>query len=265
MKILVTNDDGIWSEGLWAVVDAMKDAGEVFVVAPDRDRSGVGGSLTLRTPLRATEVPSQVTEGFGGIKAYAVEGTPGDSCVLALESLVGPVDLVVSGINSGSNLGEDVLISGTVGAAMQGYVRGYPSVAISVGSIKDTRYDVAAAFLRLLGVRMAEGETVPVSLINVNIPNLPADKIEDVQITRLGGRSYAESVSVREDGKYKNYTINRDRRVQRDPAEDTDIWAVQHNRISITPLYTRLTDVGNIPALETLFQGVSSHILGQPE
>ena len=76
MKILVTNDDGIWSEGLWAVVDAMKDAGEVFVVAPDRDRSGVGGSLTLRTPLRATEVPSQVTEGFGGIKAYAVEGTP---------------------------------------------------------------------------------------------------------------------------------------------------------------------------------------------
>ena len=76
---------------------------------------------------------------------------------------------------------------------------------------------------------------MPVSLINVNIPNLPADKIEDVQITRLGGRSYAESVTVRDDGKYKNYTINRDRRVQRDPAEDTDIWAVQHNRISITP------------------------------
>ena len=103
------------------------------MVAPDREQSGVGTSLTLHAPIRAIEVPPEVEAAKHGISAYAVEGTPGDSCVLALERLVGQVDLVVSGINPGSNLGEDLLISGTIGAALQGYVRGYPSIAISVG------------------------------------------------------------------------------------------------------------------------------------
>ena len=131
MKVLITNDDGIRSPGLWAAVEALKDAGEIFVVAPDREQSGVGASLTLHAPIRASEVPPAVKGGMNDIRAYSVEGTPADCCVLALEKLAGPVDLLVSGINQGSNLGEDILISGTIGAALQGYVRGYPSIAIS--------------------------------------------------------------------------------------------------------------------------------------
>jgi len=110
MKVLATNDDGVNSPGLWAVVEALRDMAEVVVVAPDRDQSGVGPSLTLRSPVRATEVAPAVD----GVTTYSVEGTPADSVVVALEKLVGTVDLVVSGINMGANLGSDVLLSGTV-------------------------------------------------------------------------------------------------------------------------------------------------------
>ena len=261
MKILVTNDDGIRSPGLWAAVEALKDAGEIFVVAPDREQSGVGASLTLHVPIRANEVPSAVEGGINGIRAYSVEGTPGDSCVLALERLVGPVDLLVSGINQGSNLGEDILISGTVGAAWQGYVRGYPSIAISVAAVKDTRYDVAAAFLKILGGNLAEGATLPLSLINVNVPNGPPDRIEGVQVTRLGRKSYGESVTEGDDGRRKYYWVARNRPVHNEQSEETDIWALRHNRISITPIYTGLTDVGQMPVMEDLFQGYFCQLL----
>ena len=262
MKILITNDDGIQSPGLWAAVEALKDAGEIFVVAPDREQSGVGASLTLHAPIRANEVAPAIAGGdSNGIKAYSVEGSPGDSCVLALERLVGPVDLVVSGINQGSNLGEDVLISGTVGAAFQGYFRGYPSIAISVGAIKDVRYDVAAAFLRILGNRLADGVKLPSSLINVNVPNEPSDKIKGVQITRLGRRRYGESVTERDDRKHKYYWISRDKAIHQEQGEDTDIWAIRHNRISVTPIHTGLTDVEQIPVLEGIFQGYTCQLL----
>ena len=119
MKVLVTNDDGVNSPGLCAVAGALCDMAEVVVVAPDRDQSGVGPALTLRAPVRATKVAPLV----GGVTTYSVEGTPADSVVVGLEKLVGAVDLVVAGINIGANLGSDVLLSGTVGAAFQGYHR----------------------------------------------------------------------------------------------------------------------------------------------
>ena len=263
MKILVTNDDGIHSPGLWAAVEALKDSGEIFAVAPDREQSGVGSSLTLHSPIRAREVVPQVEGGPYKITGYSVEGTPGDSCVLALEQLVGPVDLVVSGINQGSNLGQDVLISGTVGAALQGYMRGYPSVAISVAAIVDTRYDMASAFLSLLAARLAGGAVLPRSLINVNIPNEPASRIEGARITRLGGRSYTELVTEGSDARRKYYWISRGTRVQDEPAENTDIWALRHNWVSITPIHGELTDVEQLPTLEALFRGLSQQLLGR--
>ena len=263
MKILVTNDDGIHSPGLWYAVEALRDLGEIFVVAPDRERSGVGTSLTLHAPIRATEVPPAVKGDTNGIRAYSVDGTPGDSCVLALELLVGPVDLLVSGINQGSNLGEDILISGTIGAALQGYVRGYPSIAISVGAVKDVRYDVAKSFLRFLGRSLSEGKALPPSLINVNIPNQPASSIEGVHVTRLGRRSYGESVTEHTDEGNKCYWISRGKPVSQEQGEDTDIWALKHNRISLTPIYTGLTDVGHMPAVESLFRGYFRQLVGQ--
>ena len=265
MKILITNDDGIRSPGLWAAVEALKDAGEIFVVAPDREQSGVGASLTLHAPIRANEVSPAVNGGMNAIRAYSVEGTPADCCVLALERLAGPVDLLVSGINQGSNLGEDILISGTIGAALQGYVRGYPSIAISVAAIKDTRYDVAAAFLKLLSNRLAQGISLPASLINVNIPNEPPERLEGVEITRLGRRSYSESVTEGNDGRRRYYWVSRNVPVGQDQAQDTDISALKRNRISITPIHTELTDVGQIPIVEGIFRGYARDLLGRTD
>ena len=265
MRILITNDDGIRSRGLWAAVEALQGAGQVFVVAPDREQSGVGASLTLHSPIRAREVVPEVNGGTNNIKAYSVEGTPADSCVLALERLVGPVDLVVSGINQGSNLGEDIVVSGTVGAALQGYVRGYPSMAVSVAAVRDTRFDVAAAFLGLLGDRLAEGAILPRCLINVNIPNEPLSKIEGLNVTRLGGRTFGESVKEGNDGRHEYYWISRDKPISQDTSEDTDTWALRHNQISITPIHIRLTNVESMPALNELFQGFSGQLPGQPD
>lgn len=264
MKILVINDDGIHAPGLWAAVDTLKDTCEVYVVAPDREQSGVGTSLTLHNPIRASRVPPSAKESTDGVTAYSVEGTPGDACVLALEKLVGPVDLVVAGINRGSNLGQDVLVSGTVGGALQAHVRGYPTVAISVAAIKDTRYDVACDFLRVLIGTIVSGVAVlPPSLINVNIPNRPAGNIEGVMVTRLGLRSYTESVTEDEDGMRKYYWVSRNNPVHQDTGDGTDIWALASNLISVTPIYTRLTDEDHIPALEDLFDGYSSRLFGK--
>ena len=260
MKVLITNDDGIHAPGLWAAVEALRDAGEVYVVAPDRDQSGVGASLTLHAPIRARQVPPSA--GIGdGVMAYSVEGTPGDACVLALENLVGPVDLVVSGINRGSNLGQDTLVSGTVGAALHAHMRGYATVAISVAAVNDTRYDVACAFLRMLIRSLVGGAALPPSLINVNIPNEPAHKIEGLAVTRLGLCSYTESVTEEEDGMRRYYWISRNTPVHQDTGEGSDIWALAHNLISVTPIHTGLTDEIQMPTLEDLFKGCASELL----
>ena len=141
LNILVTNDDGIYAEGLWVVARELQKIGDVTVVAPDRDQSGVGTSVTLRTPLRFNEIKSPVN----GITAYKVEGTPADSVIMALRvAMKNNIDLVVSGINEGSNLGNDVFISGTVGAAIQGYSYGISSMAVSVSGFGSLLYDAAA-------------------------------------------------------------------------------------------------------------------------
>ena len=240
MKILVTNDDGINSPGLWAAVEAVRPYGEVFVAAPDREQSGVGPSLTLHVPIRATEVDPQVTtspsDGANGVRAFAVEGTPGDCSVLALEKLVGSVDLVVSGINMGSNLASDIFVSGTVGAALHGYMRGFAAIAVSVAAVKNTRFDVAATILGLLVGRLQEREVGGPFLLNVNVPNDPMESIKDIQVCRLAGKSYSENVRDGDDGRRKYYWITRNKPMHQDEGEDTDVWAIRNKRVSITPL-----------------------------
>ncbi|MDA0988013.1 MAG: 5'/3'-nucleotidase SurE [Chloroflexi bacterium] len=237
MKILAINDDGVYAPGLWAVVEALQDVAEVVVVAPDREQSGVGTAITLSRPIRATEVVPLVD----GIKTYAVEGTPADSAILALESLVeGPVDLVVSGINQGSNMGNDVFISGTMGAALQGFFRGIPTIAISVAALKNLHFAPAARVARLLAQGVADGKLVPPLLLNINLPNVPLEKIKGVSLTHLGQRTYMDVVKEGDDGRRKYYWITRER-----PGwvleKGLDIWAVRRRRISITPIHTDLT------------------------
>jgi len=257
LRILVTNDDGIYAMGLWTLVAALQQVGEVVVVAPDREQSAVGTSVTLHHPLRAREIDPLVE----GIKSYCVEGTPADCVILALGNLLNSgIDLVFCGINDGSNLGDDVLISGTVGAALQGYLKGIPSVALSVGALRDVHFDVAARLAAALA-RNFEKQALPKEiLLNINLPNLPLDRIQGIEVTRLGQRSYSDEIEEGHDGKRKYYWIVRGK-PDWQPEEGTDIWAFTKDKISITPLHSDLTSQKALSAIQdlppTLLEGLT--------
>ena len=236
MKILLTNDDGVNAPGLRAAAASLREAARVVVAAPDREQSGVGASVTLNGPVRAAKVRPLAA----GVTTYAIEGTPSDCVILGLERLFRGVDMVVSGINSGANLGQDVFISGTVGAALQGYVRGLPAIAVSVASLHATDFGAAALLLRRMVSEFDGGALPRPSLLNVNLPPLPEEEIEGIDITSLGRRAYAARVRSGDDGKRRYYWISHSRQVW-EPMEGTDIWSVRHNRVSITPLDTDLT------------------------
>jgi len=270
LKILLTNDDGIRAPGLWAAVEALRKVGEVFVVAPDREQSGVGASLTLHSSVRVSPepVPDSVTgvptgngNGAYPVTAYSVQGTPGDSCILALENVVGAVDLVVSGINSGSNLGWDIMVSGTIGAAIQGYVRGFPTIAISVGAVNNPQFATASRLLELIAQRFRDGVPTSSLFLNVNIPSLPAERISGVKVTQLGNRSYGESVRVEGTGDAKQYWISRNRPISGTPADGTDIWAMKNNYISITPMQISFGQQQQAADVEKLMDGISGQLL----
>ncbi|MBI4308198.1 MAG: 5'/3'-nucleotidase SurE [Chloroflexi bacterium] len=248
MKVLLTNDDGVYARGLWVLAEALSRVGEVTVCAPDREQSGVGTAVSLHRPVRVSSVVPQVAD----IVTYAVEGTPSDSVILALESLVpGGFDLVVSGINEGANLGNDALISGTIGAALQGYFRGIPAIAVSVTALHDVHMEPAAKLARLLAMKVASGALPKPLLLNVNLPNIPLEKLEGVSITRLGKRSYVDIIQEGYDGKRRWYWIRRGK-PEWATEEGSDIWAIRNNRISITPLHADLTATDQASALETL-------------
>ena len=237
MKILVTNDDGIAARGLWALVRELRRIAEVVVVAPDRDQSGIGTAVTLAHPVRISPVPPEATR----VEAYSVEGTPADTVILALKTLLKDnVDMVFSGINEGSNLGNDVLISGTVSAALQGYFYGLPSIAISVAAIKRVRFDIAAKFGALVAQEVAARKMPPKFLLNINLPNLPLEQIAGVEMTRLGERSYMDNIKAGHDGKRKYYWIVRGKPDWKE-VEGTDIWALGQGKISISPLHSDLS------------------------
>ena len=249
MKILATNDDGVYAPGLWAAVRALRDVGEVIVVAPDREQSGVGSSVTLNGIVRATEVVPVVD----GTLTYAVEGTPADSVVLALETLVGRVDLLVAGINPGANMGEDVLVSGTVGAALQGYFRGIPSLAISVTSLRTAHFEAAGQLLRTLVKQVDTGSLPKLVLLNVNLPPVGPEQIKGVDVTRLARRTYADTVRQGDDGKRRYYWITRTRPAW-EMEKGTDVWSVRHRRVSITPLQTDMTSAATLSDIAGLPQ-----------
>lgn len=269
MKILLINDDGIDSPGLWAAARALRKVGEVVIVAPAEEQSGVGASLTLHRALQIgdrelTEEFQSNGNGLHPVTAYTADGTPGDCCILALETLVGKVDLVVSGINSGSNVGWDVMVSGTVGGAVQGFVRGYPTIAISVASVRDPKYDIAERLLELLGARIQE-KPDPSLFLNVNIPNVPLGKVSGVRVTRLGNRSYGESVRPEGAAASRLYKIRRDRPSNGHTAEDTDIWAVKNSCVSITPLRIGMGNDEMIADVESLLDGLPHELLPRPD
>jgi len=233
LKILVSNDDGVYSEGLWTLVRELTKIAEVSVVAPDRDQSGSGTSITLRHPLRMISIKPPVDS----VAAYSVEGTPADSVILALRLILKEgVDLVVSGINEGPNLGDDVYVSGTVGAALQGFFYGIPALAFSIAAFGDLHFDAAATLARIMVSELVDEGFPGRMLLNVNLPNLPQDKLEGIEITRLGERKYVDRIEPGHDGKRQYHWIMRGKPEWKSDS-GTDIWALEKNKISITPLF----------------------------
>lgn len=236
MKILVTNDDGIFAPELWILVKELKNVAQVAVVAPDREQSAIGTAVTLRRPLKVHSLNSVTA----GVEAYSVEGTPADSVILALGKLVkDKIDLIISGINPGPNLGDNVLVSGTVGAALQGYQHGVSSLAISVGA-PDNRYFDNAAKLAALLAKKIDSNVLPENIfLNVNLPALPLAEIRGIEITEVASKAYADTVEVEDDGRRKYYWLIR-QQVGKDTHKKTDIGAIERGSISITPLHANL-------------------------
>jgi len=233
--ILVSNDDGIFAPGLWALVTELVNMDAVTAVAPDREQSATGTSVTLRNPLRVRKVTPIVE----GVATFGVEGTPSDSVILGLEKLAPGSGIVVSGINSGQNLGDDVLISGTVGAALQGYLRNLPSIAVSVGTIDTADLRAAARLVALLAGRINRGALPRDIFLNVNLPDEPFDEIKGIRITHLAHKTHIDSVKEGNDGRRDYYWLVR-RKLEIVSLDNTDIWAVEHGYISITALHTAL-------------------------
>ena len=234
MNILITNDDSVNATGLWTLAKALQELGTVTVVAPDRDQSGIGAALTLQSVVHTREIEPPPVEG---IRTVSVQGTPADCVVLAVETLVsGPIDLLVSGINQGSNLGMDVMVSGTFGGAMQGYFRNIPSIAISVASLSNVQYEAAALTAKTLAESISSNGFAAPFMLNVNLPNATSDRIQKVEITRLGPRQYLENVERGTNGRATHYWIKHNKSINPTVSEGTDIWALRNSRISITPM-----------------------------
>lgn len=233
MKILISNDDGVHAPGLAQLAAALEKVADITVVAPDRNRSGVSNSLTLENPLRVIST----SNGF-----FSVNGTPTDCVHLAVTGLLKELpDMVVSGINEGSNLSDDVLYSGTVAAATEGRFLGLPSVAISLAGPRCQHYDTAAQVAKIVVERLRETPLSYDTILNVNIPDLPFSELKGIQVTRLGTRHIAEpTIKALDPRNRKIYWVGQPGPEQ-DAGPGTDFYAVNSGYVSITPLHVDLT------------------------
>ena len=244
MKILVTNDDGVRAPGIRALAEALRSVGDVFVVAPDRERSAVSHALTLHHPLRATAIRPAV---------FAVDGTPTDCVNLGIHALLeARPDIVVSGINCGGNMGDDVTYSGTISAAMEATLMGIPALAVSlVTAGRGDNYVAAAAFAARL-VRIVSDRGLPRdTLLNVNVPDLPPDQLGCAVITTQGKRDYEGKIITKTDPRGRNYYWIGNGEMQLRDLEGTDYHAVKRGLISVTPLHLDLTNYASLTMLKT--------------
>jgi len=253
-RILVTNDDGIFSEGIKLLAEALGELGEVFVVAPDREQSASGHSLTLHHPLRMRKV----RENW-----FSVDGTPTDCVNLAVLGLLkdDPPGLVVSGVNFGLNLGDDVTYSGTVSATFEGSLLGIPSVAFSQEVEEGFSFEAAAAFARTFVASLLEQPLPKDLLLNVN---LPAQPIQGVRFTRLGHRVYEQTVVEKRDPRGRKYYWIAGSPVWTEE-DGTDHQAVSTGFASVTPLHLDLTDYRGLDSYGPLQTELSRRLEGTTE
>lgn len=247
MRILVSNDDGIHAPGIQCLARHLRTVAEVRVVAPDRDRSGASNSLTLVHPLRAQELEN----GDMGI-----DGTPTDCVHLAITGLLEKEpDLVISGINAGANLGDDVLYSGTVAAAMEGRFLGLPAIAVSLVGPGMQHYDAAAQVVLNLLDRLHRVPLPAATILNVNVPDLPFEKIRGVQATRLGHRHKSEPVVKARDPRGRTIYWVGPSGLEQDAGPGTDFFAVREGFVSVTPIQVDLTQFEAIDTVGRWLEG----------
>jgi len=246
LKILVTNDDGIDSPGIFAVKRALEPYGQVVVIAPHVNRSAIGRGITIGESLSVQEY------GFDdGTTGYSVGGTPVDCVRLAsLGFLDWEPDIVVSGINLGPNLGDDITYSGTVAAAFEGLILGIPAIAVSIDRGERYFFEAVAGFTAKMARKIIDNHLPGTILLNINSPNLPADELAGAEVTRLGKRIYRDQLVEEQAGDdghpgRKHYTIYGD-----DPSyheeEGTDFHAISENKISVTPIHFALTNLAGM-------------------
>jgi 5'-nucleotidase len=247
MHFLVSNDDGYRAKGLVCLVKALTSIAQVSVVAPDRDRSGASNSLTLERPLRTT---------IGDNGYISVDGTPTDCVHLAITGLLDiEPDMVVSGINAGANLGDDVLYSGTVAAAMEGRFLGYPAMAVSLASLEPSHFGTAAQVAITLIKRLETQRLSPDIILNVNVPDVPFEEIAGFQSTRLGHRHKAEPVVKAMDPRGRPIYWVGPAGTEQDAGPGTDFHAISQRYVSVTPIQVDLTRYDAMNKLGEWLQG----------
>ena len=243
-RILVSNDDGIDAPGLTALVEALSSWAEVSVMAPQTEQSAASHALTLQHPLRVRTL---------GPRRWSVNGTPTDCVLLAVkEFLPEPPDLVISGINEGPNMGEDVIYSGTVAAAMEGAILGFPAMAVSLASRQVLDFRGAAAVSARLAKRLLDASLGDRFLINVNVPSGDEDSIRGYRVTRLGTRVYHDVIVKNRDPRGREYFWIGGGEPSWGDSAESDFAAVSQGYVSMTPLLTDLTDQIQLRFLEGL-------------
>lgn len=242
MRILLSNDDGYFAPGLAHLANALSTIAEIVVVAPERDRSGSSNSLTLDRPLKLHKSPN----GF-----YFVNGTPTDCVHLAVTGMLDYLpDMIVSGLNHGANMGDDTIYSGTVAAATEGFLFGIPSIAVSLVNRSECNFATAAQVALEMVKRFMEKRVhVPV-LLNINVPDVPLSRLAGMEVTRLGRRHKAEPVIKSTNPRGETIYWVGAAGIAQDAGEGTDFFAVQNNKISITPLQIDLTRYDQIGYLK---------------
>lgn len=249
MRILISNDDGVFAPGIQILAKELATIAEVVVVAPDRNRSGASNSLTLNRPLTIKTLDN----GY-----YSVEGTPTDCVHVALTGfLETEFDMVVSGINDGANLGDDTLYSGTVAAAMEGRYLGLPAIAISMAGDLIHHYETAALIAKQLVQQLQINGLPSQTILNVNVPDVPMELIKGIQVTRLGKRHCAEQVIKDKDPRGRPiYWIGRPG-MEADNGVGTDFYAISSGFVSLTPLHLDMTNYKMFDQLSNWVDGIN--------
>ena len=251
MKILISNDDGVMAEGIKALVTELSKEHDVYVVAPDRERSAAGHSLTLHTPIRVEELESK----FGAKRIWITSGTPGDCVKIGINAILSEdekPDLIISGINHGPNLGTDILYSGTVSCAMEGAMMGYPSIAVSLASMtcEPELFKNVAIFIAKFIHKIKEFPFPQKSILNINVPGLMPEDLAGVAITRLGGKMFTDEYDKRVDPRGKVYYWMAGELIRHCDNDDSDINALRWNKVSVTPITFEMTLDSVIPNLQ---------------